>query len=195
MIDIRLIRAAALVAVLWVMGCEEAYVPYARPYAFPRLELPDSTTYAVFESEACPFTFEYPSLGQISRNQPDSCWVDILFPAFDGTLHVNSRQIPGSGMSLDLHQEEHRRLIYNHSVKANRIVPTPIEYPAGKGIRYEMTGEVGTPVQLFFHNAEGTESVIMSFYYQTAVENDSLAPVTAFMKEQIDHLMQTFRWK
>ena len=188
-------RAAALLLVSGILSCEEAYVPYARPYGFPRLELPDSTSYVLFESVACPFTFEYPSSGRISRNQPDSCWVDIAFPGFDGTLHVNSRHIPGSGMSLEAHQEEHRRLIYNHSVKATRIVPAPVEYPAGKGVKYEMTGEVGTPIQLFFHNNEGTESVIMSFYYQTAVENDSLAPVTDYMKGQIDHLMQSFRWK
>ena len=193
-----IVRSTPLVlitALVLLSACGDDYVPFARKYAYPRIDLPSEVEYKVFSNEACPFTFEYPATGEITRNREDSCWVDIRFPEFDATLHVNNRSIPGSGQPLEVHQEEHRRLIYNHSVKAARIVPAPVEYPAGSGMKYEMTGEVGTPMQVFFHDSAGTESVIMSFYYQTATKNDSLAPVTDFLKSQVDHLLQSFAWK
>lgn len=176
-------------------SCEEEYVPFARKYAFPRIELPAQTAYTVFENDACPFTFEYPASGEVSRNLHDSCWVDIEMGGFDATIHVNGRSIPGSGRPVEVHQEEHRRLIYNHAVKAARIVPGPLQLENGAGITYEMVGEVGTPMQAFFHDPSGEESVVLSFYYQTAMKNDSLAPVTGYLKSQMTHLIESISWK
>lgn len=190
---IWLLAAGLMVGLM--SGCEEEYVPFARKYAFPRIELPAQTVYKVFDQEACPFTFEYPETGTISRNQPDSCWVDISMEEFGATIHVNGRSIPGSGRPVEVHQEEHRRLIYNHSVKAARIVPGPLTLENGSGITYEMVGEVGTPMQAFFHDPSGEESVVISFYYQTAMKNDSLAPVTGYLKDQMNHLIESINWK
>ena len=120
---------------LLLSGCSDEYVPFPRKYAYPRLSLPTETTYKIFETETCPFSFEYPAFAEISRNSPDSCWVNIRFPQFDGTLHVNSREIGGSGLPLEAHQEEHRRLIYNHAMKAARIIPSPIDFPSGSGVK------------------------------------------------------------
>ncbi len=192
---LRFLILLAPAMALLLSACEDDYVPFARKYAYPRIDLPSETSYTIFDNEACPFTFEYPASGTVTRNREDSCWVDIAFEEFDATLHVNSRSIPGSGRPIEMHQEEHRRLIYNHSVKAARIVPTPVEYPAGSGMTYEMTGEVGTPMQVFFHNSEKTESVILSFYYQTAMKNDSLAPVTGYLKQQVHHVLESLEWE
>lgn len=191
----KLLCLSILLGGLILSGCEDEYVPFARKYAFPRIDLPRETLYTVFDNEACPFTFEYPESGEIRRNLKDSCWVDIHMAPFGATLHINGRRITGSGRPLELHQEEHRRLIYTHAVKAARIVPAALQFEHGAGVSYEMVGEVGTPMQMFFHDTRGEESVVMSFYYQTAVKNDSLAPVTSYLKKQMHHLVETISWK
>ncbi len=182
-------------SLIFLSACGEEYVPFARKYAFPRLDLPTETSYQVFESEACAFSFEYPEVGKLTRNQEDSCWVNISLEEYDATFHVNGRSILTSGRPLEVHLEEHRRLIYNHSVKAARIVPEAINMANGAGTKYEMVGEVGTPMQVFFHDEAGEESVILSFYYQSALKNDSLAPVTEYLKGQLDHIVETIEWK
>lgn len=189
------ISIVVAMSLMFLTACGEEYVPFARKYAFPRIDLPASTTYELFENEACPFTFEYPTSATISRNVADSCWVDINLEEYDATFHVNGRNILLSGRPLEVHQEEHRRLIYNHSVKAARIVPEAIQLPNGAGIKYEMVGEVGTPMQVFFHDPSGEESVVISFYYQSALKNDSLAPVTVYLKDQLDHVVESIHWK
>lgn len=188
-------RGLIIMTLVVLSACEEEYVPFARKHAFPRLELPATTAYQVFENEACPFTFEFPENSTVSRNKTDSCWVDISLEQYDATIHVNGRNIPRSGRPLEVHQEEHRRLIYNHSVKAARIVPEALALSNGSGVKYEMVGEVGTPMQVFFHDPTGEESIVMSFYYRSAMKNDSLAPVTAYLKGQLDHLLQSIDWK
>lgn len=182
-------------SLIFLSACGEEYVPFARKYAFPRLELPSETVYQVFESEACSFSFEYPETGKLTRNQEDSCWVNISLEEYDATFHVNGRSILTSGRPLEVHQEEHRRLIYNHSMKAARIIPEAIKLANGSGVKYEMVGEVGTPMQVFFHDESGEESVVLSFYYQSALKNDSLAPVTEYLKGQLDHIVETIDWK
>lgn len=182
-------------SLIFLSSCGEEYVPFARKYAYPRIELPAEISYQVFENEACSFSFEYPAEGKITRNREDSCWVDISLEEHDATFHVNGRSILTSGRPLEVHQEEHRRLIYNHSVKAARIVPEAINLANGAGTKYEMVGEVGTPMQVFFHDEAGEESVILSFYYQSALKNDSLAPVTEYLKVQLDHIVETIEWK
>ncbi len=178
-----------------LLGCAEEYVPFARPYAYPRLTLPEQTSYVRFDNQHCPFTFEYPDFGKVTRNVEDSCWVNITFENFDATLHINGRTVTSTELSIEFLQEEHRRLIYGHSVKASRIMPSPLELPSGTGMKYEIVGEVGTPIQVFFHDKDERRSLSLSYYYRTATKNDSLAPVTEYMKAQVDHLIQSIEWK
>ena len=177
-----------------VSACE-AYVPYPRKYAYARIELPSDFGYKQFNETYCPFTFEYPDFGEVSRSMSDSCWADISFPLFDCKWHFSGRNIPASGKTRSEHFEEYRRLIYQHTRKATQIQPTPFEANAGDGVKFEIYGNVGTPQQIFFYDKEEQDIMMMSFYFQTATKNDSLQPVIQFMKKELDHMLESFQWK
>lgn len=178
---------------LFVSSCD-SYVPYPRPIGFARIELPTHTTYKVFQNESCPFSFEYPVFGEITRNMQDSCWVDISFPQFNCKWHIayrNTDQIDKTRSEL---YEEYRALMYRHAKMADRIIETPIVAPKGYGMLFEMYGEVGTPAQFFFSDSTGKQVIMNSFYYQTALKNDSLYPVSVYMKGELGHLIQSIEW-
>ncbi|MDX2249763.1 MAG: hypothetical protein SF052_23465 [Bacteroidia bacterium] len=178
----------------FLSGCEE-YVPYPRPFGFPRIDFPTKTAYTSFSNEICPFTFEYPDYGKISRSLDDSCWVDIHFPVYDCKWHITYRTADKKGKDRHAHYEDYRRLIYKHSKKATQIQESPITVPAGQGILFEIYGNVGTPAQVFLYDSTETQIVMMSFYFQTALKNDSLQPVINYMKGEIGHTLETFQWK
>jgi hypothetical protein len=46
---------------------------------------------------------------------------------------------------------------------------------------------------MFF--SDSTHIVLASFYFDTAVRNDSLEPVINFMKDDLKHLAATLKWK
>lgn len=179
---------------LLAVSCEEP-VSQPRKYGFPRIEFPQDYAYTTFSNESCPFTFDYPEFGEITRESGDSCWVDITFPAFDLTWHLTYRNAQVSGKSSSQHFEEYRRLVYKHSSKASHIEANPFEAPAGKGTLFEIYGEVGTPEQVFLADSEEQDIMMMSFYFRTATENDSLAPVSAYMKKEVKKMLNTFKWK
>lgn len=89
--------------------------------------------------------------------------------------------------------EDFRKLVFKHVKKASAITDIPVETPYTKGIKYEIYGNVGTPIEVFLHNE--TYTMTLDMYFFTAQHNDSLAPVIDYMKSQIDHSIRTFRWK
>jgi gliding motility-associated lipoprotein GldD len=187
-------RWGALLALACLSACD-SYVPTPRPWAYPRIDLPPALSYQAFSQPNCPFTFEYPAEGRILRASEDSCWVDIGYERFGLVWHITYRDIPASGKPPSAHAEDYRRLIYKHSKKATNISATPASYPAGSGIWYEISGNVGTPAQVFLSDSASRHAFMMSFYFQTALKNDSLQPVIEFMKEEVQRMLGTLRWK
>ena len=119
--------------------------------------------------------------------------MDLFFPQFNCRWHVTYRYVPGSGKTISDHNEEYRKLVFKHIQKVSQIKENPIEGPSGNGVFYELFGTVGVPAQIVF--TDSTHLVMASFYFDTAVRNDSLAPVIDFMKEDLQHMAQTIRWK
>lgn len=177
-----------------LVACQ-SYEPYPRPYAYPRIDLPGNPSYTTFDNLSCPFTFSYPEGGKVQRDNNDSCWVDIFFPAYDLTWHITYRDTRTGGKDKGAYFEDYRRLVYKHTQKARDIQAKPIRYPAGAGTWFDLYGNVGTPSQIFMHDSAEQQIVMMSFYFQTALKNDSLQPVIEYMKEEVDHMLGTFRWE
>src|SRR5215831_7993520 len=81
---------------LWT-ACGTSYSP--KPRGYFRIDFP-ARGYEHFQSETCPFEFDYPSYGKISRDTnfldtvPDNpCWFNINFPALNGTLYLSYKAI------------------------------------------------------------------------------------------------------
>lgn len=181
-----------IVLALLAVACSKPQDPLPRPKGWPRIELPEHA-YQAFDASSCPFSFEYPKIGVIERQKADSCWMDLYFPQFECRWHVTYRYIPGSGKTVMDHNEEYRRLVFKHIQKVSQIKENNFEGPHGKGIMYELFGTVGVPAQVLY--TDSTHLVMASFYFDTAVRNDSLAPVIDFMKADLMHMAQSIAWK
>jgi gliding motility-associated lipoprotein GldD len=180
------------VLALFQTGCTDNSVPFPRPKGWPRVELPEHS-YLQFHNEICPFTFEYPSYGVVERQKPDSCWMDLYFERFECRFHLTYRRVEGSGKTIMDHNEEYRKLVFKHIQKVTQIKESALEGPNGKGIFYELFGTVGVPAQFLF--TDSSHLVMASFYFDTAVRNDSLAPVINFMKQDLRHMAESIVWR
>ena len=179
---------------LLLCACEES-VNLPKKHGYPRMDLPDKTIHATYQSKSCPFIFEAPKGGEIVRDLTDSCWLDLFFPKYNLTWHISHRDTRSNNQSTDIHFEQHRKLVYKHSQKATEIRPSEFRVSGGYVIAHELFGEVGSPYYVFMRDSSNTQVAMMSLYFQTSLENDSLAPVIAYMKKEMDRTVGTLRWK
>lgn len=178
--------------VLLLFACSEESPAIPRPRGYPRIDLPTGFTHKVFSNATCPCEFEYPDFGNVTLDKPDSCWVDISFPQFNAKWHVTLKDAVTTHTSRSEHFELYRKMIYKHIKKASEIREVPYQNKAGYGTIFELTGNVGTPQEIFF--GDSTRVMMIAFYYSRADQNDSLLPVTQMMKSELMHMLETFKW-
>lgn len=193
---IKLLGFTLLFGLISLLGsCAEEIAPRARPHGFHQISFPDTVSYQKFSLDNCPFEFMYPASGEITRAEDDSCWVDIAFPAYGLKWHLTHRFVPDTDMPIGEHFEEHRKLIYKHSKKATQIAARDYNPPAGTGKAYEVYGNVGTPAYYFLADSAQENILMLSFYFNTALKNDSLAPVIEYMRGEVENSLESLRWK
>jgi gliding motility-associated lipoprotein GldD len=175
---------------LGLLSCKPA--PYPRPKAYARIEMP-AHAYQKFESNECPFSFEYPAYGQLDTRRIDSCFFNIRFPQYGCTWHITTRDFVRDKATYYQALEDYKQVIFQHSRKGG-IQYKAIKTPYGKGLWFDLYGQVPTSADFFFSDSTRF-ALINSFYFNTAEKNDSLAPVIHHMKKDLEHMVQSIRWK
>jgi len=173
-------------------GCKRTYVP--KPDGYLRIDFPEKE-YRLFDT-AFPYSFEYPVYGSIIPDtdpNTEPYWVNIDFPDFNGQIHISYKPVRGD---LDKFTEDSRTLAYKHSIKADAIRETVYadEEAGVYGLLYEIKGNAASSLQ-FYATDSNRNFLRGSLYFNVQPNKDSLAPVIAFFKDDIIHLIETVRWR
>lgn len=178
-----------------LFGCRDNYSP--KPKGFVRIALPEKS-YQAFDS-LFPYTLNYPSYGRFSpdlRESSEPYWANIEFPAFKGTLYLSYKKAEKKAKLL-AYFEDARSFTQRHIPKATAIKEEVIYHPETRvfGTLYEIQGrDVASPVQ-FYVTDSLTHFLRGALYFQLTPNNDSLAPVIDYLKEDIHYLLKTLQWK
>lgn len=177
--------------ILFSFGCETNYVP--KPIGYFRIGLPKKV-YVKKEFD-CPFAFETPSYSnlEIKKNGDHSCWFVVNYAPFNAKLFVTYRAVDNNLGKLI---EENHQLTFEHQIKANSIEPTILRRDSAKvyGLLYDVSGEVASALQ--FYVTDSTKNFLRgSLYFDVAPNQDSLAPVVVFLREDVLHLINTMEWR
>jgi gliding motility-associated lipoprotein GldD len=175
-------------------GCEKNFLP--KPVGYNRLILPDHAYQALPDS--FPYSFQY---SKHARLLPDSSrirekyWIEIYYPALKSNVHVTYKRINHSKKLLEEYLKDSYTLTAKHQIKAYAIDEVIAKTPNGQtAVIAELEGEV--PSQFQFTITDSTENFLRgALYFDTKIQNDSLAPAIAYMKQDLMHLINTFTWK
>lgn len=180
-----------ILIIIMVTSCRDNATP--RPYGYFRIDLP-AKEYALYKSD-CSFSFEYPVYGNIvpyEGENAEPCWMNIEFPGYKGTIYLTYKTMEDN---LSAYSEDIRTLAYKHIIKADDIIEKPFYYPDKKvyGIIYDIRGNTASSVNFFV--TDSTDNFLSgALYFNVQPNKDSLAPVINFFKEDIDHIIETFKW-
>jgi gliding motility-associated lipoprotein GldD len=179
-----------------VMLCSCAGDSYSpKPRGYHKIEFPEKA-YRLFD-KGCAYSFEYPVYAEAvaeGNNANEPCWYNLYFKQFNGKLHMTYYDVLSRNEYNGL-VEDARTFAFKHTVKANAIDQKLISYPAKKvyGIYYAIEGNTASSVQFFL-----TDSVKHYFrgalYFNERPQYDSIQPVVAFIKKDLDRMISTFKW-
>lgn len=179
-----------------ILGCSQEQVSTPKPKGYFRLMWPQKN-YQNYVSDA-PFTFDYPVYASMVKDTEANAqpyWNNLDFPQFNGRLHLTYHGV-FSEENYNKMTEAARALAMKHSVKASAIDQRFINYPDRKvyGVYYEIQGNTASSVQ-FFLTDSAKHYFRGALYFNEAPQYDSLQPVIKFIKKDIDHMIETFKWK
>jgi len=191
---IQFIKISLIIVVLSLAtcACKNQYTP--KPHGYHRIALPERG-YQVFDT-AFPYQFEYPKYAKIepdTSSNAEAYWLNIILPEFNGQVYVSYKKIHDNLYEL---MEDGRNLVYKHTQKADAINERMFYNEESKvlGVLYEIKGNAASPMQ--FYATDSVKHFIRgSLYFNVVPNQDSLAPVISFVRDDIMHLMETIEWK
>lgn len=176
----------------FLTGCGGDYYP--KPRGFFRIDLPRHE-YNHFSSD-CPFEFDYGKLSVMvdeSRREGNACQFNLYYPQFKCAVHLTYKPVEDKLIAFT---KESRELAYYHIAKADDIQESLVQNAEERvfGFTFDLEGATASNYQFFM--TDSTQHFLRgAMYFNVAPNPDSLAPVNAYIKEDIAHLLNTLRWK
>lgn len=182
-----------ILLVISLLSCENSYTP--KPRGYFRIDLPEKN-YTLYDT-TLPYQFEKPLYTTITGDPhaPDEkYWINLNFTPFNATLHISYKHVKGD---LVTYLEDAHKLVTKHIPKADAIYDSLIVDRERNvfGLTYEIEGSGAASPYQFFLTDSSSHFVRGALYFNVVPNNDSLEPVIKFITEDIEHLINTFRWK
>ncbi len=179
---------------LGLFSCKPDYSP--KPKGYNRLILPEAK-YRV-SPDSLPYQFEYSTSAVILRDSSwinEKNWIEIYYPVLKANVHITYKRINNKQTLLKELLNDAYNLTSKQQIKAYAIDEVNVRTPSGKtAVIAEIAGEV--PSQFQFTITDSTQNFLRgALYFNTRVQNDSLAPAIDFMKKEVMHFINTLEWK
>lgn len=188
------VRFTATMVALLLMSCDHEYLP--KPLGYNRLELPEPAYHSL--PDTLPYTFEYSKHARLLADTSyvrDRYWIEIYYPTIKSDIHITYQPLHGSQKLLKEFIDDSYTLTAKHQIKAYAINEVITVTPSGKtAVIEELEGEV--PSQFQFTMTDSSQNFLRgALYFNTKVQNDSLAPAIEYMKRDMMHIINTLEWK
>ncbi|MTI31475.1 gliding motility lipoprotein GldD [Xanthovirga aplysinae] len=170
------------------------FVP--KPKGYNRIVLPEHQYINLADS--FPYQFEYSRHAKIladSSWMAERYWIYIYYPEMDANIQLTYKPINGNKKRLREYLSDSYKLTAKHQIKAYAMEESYFTTSNNHTAVYtELSGEV--PSQFQFFTTDSTQNFLRgALYFNTATQNDSLAPVIDYIKKDIFHLLNTTYWK
>jgi gliding motility-associated lipoprotein GldD len=183
-----------VIITLSMLSCKQDYQP--KPKGYNRLVLPKEQYQ--LSPDSLPYKFEYSTAAILQRErsrESERNWIEIFYPELKANIHITYKKINNKQALLKELLDDAYTLTSKQQIKANAIDELILRTPSGKtAVVAEISGEV--PSQFQFTMTDSSKNFLRgALYFNTKVQNDSLAPAIDFMKKEVLHFINTLEWK
>ena len=186
--------AGFFLIIFFMVSCSRDYQP--KPKGYNRLTLPP-LEYQL-SPDSLPYEFEYSTHARLLRDSSwfsEKHWVEIYYPELKANIHITYKRLNNREDFLKELLDDSYNLTSKQQIKASGIDELITVTPSGKtAVIAEISGEV--PSQFQFTMTDSSRNFLRgALYFNTRVQNDSLAPAIDFMKKETLHFINTLQWK
>ena len=190
---------SGIVACFLLLSCNSDYSTGKKKGYF-HIDLPEKK-YQQFEQPGYPYTFEYPVYAVVTKDstffddKAGDWWINIALPQFKGVIYVSYKTIYARNNFDSLVNDAWKLARKQHVDVATGINDSLMKTPNGsEGIYFSLEGNTATANQFFL--TDSTKHFLRGALYFDATPNaDSLGIVNDFLKKDLQHLINTLKWK
>ncbi len=205
-----------LACCIFIGSCNSPYVSKKRGYF--NIELPQRS-YQKFDRVDFPYSFEYPVYAKIVKdstffdaNPENPYWINIDFPQFHSRIFLSYKVVGGKSLykikqldgtykdSLGINLYDNMvndafTLTNKNNVVSNSIHDSLMLTPNGiGGVFFKVGGNAATAKQ-FFLTDTNHNFIRGALYFDVSPNVDSLKPVQDFLQTDIEHMINSFKWR
>ena len=172
---------------LLIVSCKDDVLP--KPSSQLRLDYPVAE-YVAF-SNHCPFEFNMNENAKITEDK--NCGFTIEYPKMKATIYLTYKTVNNNIEDL---LRDAQKLTYEHVIKADDILEQPYINNDKRiyGMFYQVSGNAATNAQ--FYATDSTKHFVTGSVYFYAKPNfDSIMPAADYVKNDMQRLMETMKWK
>ena len=182
-----------LVIFIVPVGCSDEENVIPKPKSYFRIDFPAKEYQE--NKEKCNSTFEHPTYSYVLQKEQREgrCNQDIVFPYIKASIWCTYIKLDSNFYE---HSEEFRRKAYTHQFRAQAIDEKLFinEEKRVFGTTFDIKGDVAC--NYIFYLTDSTDNFFAgSVFFEVIPNYDSLQPVIEFVKEDIQHLIETFEWE
>ncbi len=174
-------------------SCESNWLP--KPPGYNRIDLPRHEYNSL--KEGYPYSFDFSTHSTVeadSFNLEETEWINLNYKEFGAKVHMTYKKIDQSTDFKTLSNDAFN-LTAKHQIKAYGIEEAILLTPNGySAVVAELTGEVPTQFQ-FFVTDSTSHFLRGAVYFNTALKNDSLAPIIEYIKIDMAHLINSVNFE
>jgi gliding motility-associated lipoprotein GldD len=178
---------AFLTLLIFASSCKNETVP--KPSSQLRLDYPVAK-YATYANN-CPFEFDINE--NVTIEEDKNCGFSIHYPKMKATIYLTYKTVNNDINSL---LRDAQKLTYEHVIKADDILEQPFINDDSKvyGMFYRVNGNAATNAQ-FYATDSIKHFVTGSVYFYAKPKFDSIMPAASYVKDDMQRLMETLKWK
>lgn len=212
----RSVISAIVISCIVFASCNSVYTSKKKGYF--NIDLPEHK-YVSFDKPGFPYSFDYPAYASIIQdstyfdsNPENPYWVNVDFPNLNARIFLSYKIIGGKAIykikqadgtykdssavnQFDKMVNDAFNLTNKNQAVSNSIKDSLMHTKNDvSGVYFRVGGNAATARQ-FFLSDTSNNFLRGALYFDATPNADSLKPVLDFLQVDMDHLINSFRWK
>lgn len=181
------------------VACNSDYTAGKKKGYF-KIDFPEKK-YQLFDRPGYPYTFEYPVYANVIKDstffddKAGDWWINIDIPQFAGRIYISYKEIGPQNKFDSLVNDAYKMATKQHINISTGITDSLVQTHNGYGgLYYDLGGNTATANQFFL--TDSTKHFLRgALYFNAAPNADSLGIVNDFLRKDLQHLINTLKWR